>query len=132
MRMPNAKKFHTWAFNQLVEYVEYKAEAVGIDVTQVSPQNTSRRCTACGYTATNNRPNGDNEFCCQKCGYELHADYNAAKNIAWKHVRAGQKSRRGRANRQLALKSGTVTVNGEYSPAESIGQSGSPPASSGL
>src|SRR5699024_5544773 len=25
-RMPRAKKFHTWAFNQLYGYVEYKAE----------------------------------------------------------------------------------------------------------
>jgi putative transposase len=91
---------------------------------------STARFLVCGYTATNNRPHGDDEFCCQKCGYELHADYNAAKNIAWKHVRAGQKSRSGQTNRQLALKSGTVTANGEYSPAESIGQSGSPPASS--
>jgi putative transposase len=130
-RMPSATKFHTWAFNQLYEYVEYKAEAAGIDVIQVSPEHTSRRCTACGYTAKNNR-SSQATFQCQKCGYELHADYNAAKNIAWKHVRAGQTSRRGRANRQLALKSGAVSANGDFTPAESIGQSGSPPASSGL
>ena len=29
-RMPNAKKFHTWAFRRLFEYVEYKAEMFGI------------------------------------------------------------------------------------------------------
>jgi putative transposase len=136
-RISNASKFQQWAFNKLYEYVEYKAEAVGISVTQVPPQNTSRRCSACGYTAKNNRPNGDDEFCCQECGYELHADYNVlesealqwsgnlrfpstAKNIAWKHVRAGQKSRRGRANRQLALKSGTVNGNGEFTPADAV------------
>jgi putative transposase len=130
-RMPGARKFHTWAFNQLYEYVEYKAEAFGIDVVQVPPQHTSQRCTNCGHTAKGNRPteNGQDEFCCLKCGYELHADYNAAKNIGWKHVQAGQKSPSGRANRQLALKSGTVNANGEFSPA-SDGQSGSPPASS--
>lgn len=47
------------------------------------------------------------DFSCQKCGYSIHADYNAAKNIALKYVRAGQKSTHGRAIRQLALKSGT-------------------------
>lgn len=75
-RLPNAKNFHTWAFNDLYEKVEYKAEPFGIDVTQVPPQNTSRRCTACGYTAKNNRTS-QADFFCQRCGYELHADYNA-------------------------------------------------------
>ncbi|WP_160135356.1 RNA-guided endonuclease InsQ/TnpB family protein [Halococcus salsus] len=131
-RMLGAKKFHVWAFNQLYEYVEYKAEAVGIDVTKVPPQYTSQRCSACGHTAKGNRSNGDDEFGCQKCGYELHADYNAAKNIGWKYVRTGQKSRSGRAARQLALKSGTVNANGDFTPAENIGQSGSPPTSTGL
>jgi putative transposase len=118
-RMPGAKKFHTWAFNQLYEYVEYKAEAAGIETTQVSPENTTRRCTACGYTAKNNR-SSQAEFSCQNCGYELHADYNAAKNVAWKHVQSGQKSPAGRANRQLALKSGTVNVNGEFTPTDPV------------
>ena len=132
-RISNASKFQQWAFHRLFEYVEYKAEAVGIDVTQVPPQYTSQRCTACGHTAKGNRPNGDDEFKCQKCGYELHADYNAAKNIGLKHVRAGQKSRSGRATRQLALKSGTVNANGDFTPAvERDGQSGSPPTSAGL
>ena len=114
--MPGARKFHTWAFNQLYEHVEYKAEAEGIDVVKVPPQYTSRRCTNCGHTAKANRPtsNGQDEFRCQKCGYELHADYNAAKKIGWKYVRAGLKSPSGRATRQLALKSGTVNANGSF------------------
>lgn len=130
-RMPRAKKFHTWAFNQLFEYVEYKAEAVGIGVTQVPPQYTSQRCSRCGYTARNNRPT-QADFSCRECGYEVHADYNAAKNVGFKHVRSGQKRPTGRANRQLALKQGALSANGEFSPAESIGQSGSSPASSSL
>lgn len=80
--MPRAKKFHTWAFNQLVEYIEYKAEAVGIDVTQVPPQYTSQRCSKCGHTARNNRPT-QADFSCQNRGYEVHADYNAAKNVGF-------------------------------------------------
>lgn len=133
-RMPRAKKFHTWAFNQLTEYVEYKAEAVGIDVTQVPPQYTSQRCSKCGHTARNNRPT-QADFSCQNCGYEVHADYNAAKNVGFKHVRSGQKSPTGRANRRLALKQGALSANGEFSPASGEsrdGQSGSSPASSAL
>jgi IS605 OrfB family transposase len=133
-RMPRAKKFHTWAFNQLIEYVEYKAEAVGINVTQVPPQYTSQRCSKCGHTARNNRPT-QADFSCQNCGYEVHADYNAAKNVGFKHVRSGQKSPTGRANRQLALKQGALSANGEFSPASGEsrdGQSGSSPASSAL
>jgi hypothetical protein len=41
-----------------------------------------------------------------------------------------QKSRHGWTNRQLALKSGTVSANGDVAPAESIDQSRSPSASS--
>jgi hypothetical protein len=57
------------------------------------------------------------KFCCQKCGYEGNADYNAAKNIGFRLLRAGQKSPHGGATRHLALKSGTLNVNGGYSPA---------------
>ena len=112
-RMPGAKAFHAWAFRRLYEYVEYKVAAFGIQTKQVDPVYTSQRCSKCGHTERGNRPKQE-QFCCQKCGYEVHADYNAAKNIGIKHVRAGQKSPRGRANRQLALKSGTLNVSDEF------------------
>lgn len=129
-RMPGAKAFHTWAFHRLYNYVEYKAEAEGIDVTQIDPAYTSQQCSRCGHTAYNNRT-AQADFSRQKCGYSIHADYNAAKNIALKHVHAGQKSPHRRATRQLALKSGTMNANGAFTPA-SDGQSGSSPASSVL
>ncbi len=74
--MPRAKKFHAWAFRRLYDYVAYKAEAEGIEATQVDPAYTSQRCSKCGTTLRENRPS-QAEFCCQKCGYEVHADYNA-------------------------------------------------------
>ncbi|WP_458189269.1 RNA-guided endonuclease InsQ/TnpB family protein [Haladaptatus sp. NG-WS-4] len=116
-RMPGAKAFHAWAFRRLYVYVEYKATEFGISTTQVDPAYTSQRCSKCGHTERGNRPKQE-RFCCRKCGYEVHADYNAAKNIGIKHVHAGQKSPRGRANRQLALKSGTLNVSDEFSSAE--------------
>ncbi|MBP1986333.1 RNA-guided endonuclease InsQ/TnpB family protein [Halolamina salifodinae] len=115
-RMPGSKKFHAWAFRRLYDYVAYKAEAEGIETTQVDPAYTSKRCSKCGTTLDENRPSQE-KFCCQKCGYEVNADYNAAKNIGFRLLRAGQKSPHGGATRHLALKSGTLNVNGGYSPA---------------
>jgi putative transposase len=91
-RMPGAKKFHGWAFRWLYEYVEYKVVEFGISTTQVDPAYTSQRCLKCGTTLRENRTS-QAEFCCQKCGYEVHADYNAAKNIATKLLRRGKSLR---------------------------------------
>ncbi|MDY6775860.1 MAG: transposase [Halobacteria archaeon] len=115
----NDKKFQQWAFNRLYEYVEYKAEERGIDVEQVNPEYTSRRCSKCGFTHEKNRDGDD--FECLKCGYELNADYNASKNIAMKYLRREQKSHGGGATSHLALKSGVLNVNGQYRPAELLG-----------
>ncbi|MFQ3476985.1 IS200/IS605 family element transposase accessory protein TnpB [Halonotius sp. F2-221B] len=116
-RLPGAKKFHAWAFRRLYDYVAYKADAKGIETTQVDPAYTSQRCSKCGTTLEENRQS-QARFCCQKCGYEVNADYNAAKNIGFRLLRAGQKSPHGGATRHLALKSGTLNVNGGYSPAD--------------
>ncbi|AXG06395.1 transposase [Haloplanus rubicundus] len=127
-RMPNAKKFHAWAFRRLFEYVEYKAEVVGISVEQVSPAYTSQRCSKCGFTHENNRPASDRQavFECLKCGYSPHADYNAAKNIGLKYLRSAQKSSGGGAPVNVRLNRGTLNVNGNYRPAADGGQNGSP------
>ncbi|MDB2272209.1 transposase [Halorubrum ezzemoulense] len=127
-RMPNAKKFHEWAFRRLFEYIEYKAEIVGISVEELSPAHTSQRCSKCGFTHENNRPTSDGQdvFECLKCGYSPHADYNAAKNIGLKHLRSAQTSSGGGAPVNVRLNRGTLNLNGEYSPAADGGQNGSP------
>ncbi|ELZ39193.1 transposase, IS605 OrfB family protein [Halorubrum californiense DSM 19288] len=115
-RMAGAKRFHAWTFRQLFEYVEYKAEMVGIEVEQVSPAYTSQRCSKCGFTHETNR-RSKHQFACQKCEYELNADYNASKNIArklLKRLHSGQMSSGGGAPCQCALKSGTLNLNGEF------------------
>ena len=112
----DASKFQQWAFNELKRQVTYKANAEGLTVETVHPQYTSQRCseTGCGFTHEDNR-DGD-KFACQKCSKELHSDYNAARNIAHKHIQNRRKSGSGGATYHLALKSGTVNGNGEYSP----------------
>jgi putative transposase len=105
---------HKWAFNRLYEYVEYKAAEYGITVEQVDPENTSRRCSECGFTHPDNR-DGE-EFECLKCGYENHADYNATKNIGLRYLRRNQTGDGGGAPVGVRLNSGTVNANGEYDP----------------
>jgi len=115
-RMAGAKRFHAWAFRRLYEYVEYKAEMLDVEVEQVSPAYTSQRCSKCGFTHETNR-RSKHQFVCQKCEYELNADYNASKNIArklLKRLRSGQTSSGGGAPCQCALKSGTLNLNGEF------------------
>ncbi|WP_222918272.1 RNA-guided endonuclease TnpB family protein [Natrinema sp. SYSU A 869] len=113
-RISNALKFQQWAFREIQRQVEYKAEEHGIEVETVAPQYTSQRCShgECGFTHEDNR-DGD-EFECLDCGKELHADYNAAQNVAWRLVQNWLKSGSGRATSQLALKSGTVNANGDF------------------
>ncbi|MFH5802157.1 RNA-guided endonuclease InsQ/TnpB family protein [Haladaptatus sp. CMAA 1911] len=86
-RLPHAKWHHIWAFRRLFEYVEYKAPERGVTAKQVAPNHTSQRCsrTDCGFTHECNR-DGEH-FHCQKCGYEVNADYNAAKNIGLRYAR---------------------------------------------
>ena len=105
---------HKWAFNRLYEYVEYKAAEYGIEVEQVGPENTSRRCSHCGFTHPDNRES--EAFECLKCGYENHADYNAAKNVGLRYLRRNQTGSGGGAPVGVPLNSGTLTVNGEYEP----------------
>lgn len=68
-----------WAFHQLEHNIIYKAHQQGIEVALVDPAYTSQRCSACGYTAKNNRRKGT--FACRSCGFTANADVNAAINI---------------------------------------------------
>ena len=105
---------HKWTFDRLYEYVEYKAAEYGIDVEQVDPENTSRRCSQCGFTHPDNR-DGE-EFECLKCGYENHADYNAAKNIGLRYLRRTQTDSGEDVPVGMRLNSGTLNANGAYEP----------------
>ncbi|XGI84739.1 RNA-guided endonuclease InsQ/TnpB family protein (plasmid) [Halorutilales archaeon Cl-col2-1] len=122
-RAQGATWHHRWRFNRLYEYVEYKAKAYGIDVEELerSPQAktvpayyTSQLCSSCGFTHEDNRPTQE-QFECQKCGYENHADYNAAKNVAVRCcrrlLRRNQTGDDGGAPVNVALNGGTMTVN---------------------
>nr|WP_206335657.1 RNA-guided endonuclease TnpB family protein [Natronolimnobius sp. AArcel1] len=116
-RAPPIKEFHQWAHRQLVDLVEYKAEAEGISVEFVNPKNTSRRCPECGHTSKGNRVR-QAEFECESCEATQNADYVGAKNVGWRFVRRGLQSSRRTGDSQLALKSGTVTPNRGFVPSD--------------
>jgi IS605 OrfB family transposase len=74
---------HSWAFFQLRQYITYKAAQVGVPVHLVDPRNTSRTCSVCGHCEKADRKSQES-FLCQRCGFTLNADYNAAINISRK------------------------------------------------
>lgn len=106
---------HRWAYRTLLDYITYKAFTAGITVVQVDAANTSKRCADCGAAADCNRVSRD-AFHCKQCDSRANADYNAAKNIGLRYVRQGPQSPGRTGNRQLALKSGTVMPNGDFTP----------------
>jgi len=70
------------SWGALISMVAYKAEDAGRELIVVNPRGTSRRCSSCGHTEAANRTS-QAVFCCRGCGFEDHADVNAARNILW-------------------------------------------------
>ncbi len=73
-----------WAYYDLLNKIEYKAKKYGIVFKKVNPAYTSRKCSVCGDIGYRN--DRDIFKCinpdCHNYGKEIHADYNAALNIA--------------------------------------------------
>ena len=80
-RKPQRSPFASWSFAQLGAFITYKAERAGVAVMYVDPAYTSQQCSACGHVSRKNRPD-QATFVCTSCGMSLHADHNAARNIA--------------------------------------------------
>lgn len=111
-RRRDASAFHVWAFDEIITFVEYRAEEKGIADVTVHPSNTSQAWSrqGCGSVSTDNQLSR-HRFHCKNCGYQVNAEYNAAKNIALKHIRRDHKSSRRMGVGQCALKSGTISPN---------------------
>lgn len=72
----NNHSLHNWSFYRLAQFIEYKAERVGITVEYVNPAYTSQKCPRCGNVHHAN----DRSYSC-KCGYHIHRDILGAMNI---------------------------------------------------
>ena len=77
------RELHSWAFNDLQQKIEYKAKLAGVPVLYVEAAYTSQMCSVCGHCERSNRKS-QSEFSCKSCDTQLHADHNAAMNIAAK------------------------------------------------
>ena len=74
------RKLNNWSFYELEQFLRYKAEGVGKSVVTIDPRYTSQKCSVCGHIYKGNRKG--HSFKCVKCGFQIHADLNAARNIA--------------------------------------------------
>ncbi len=79
------QQLHNWNFAQLVDFITYKAQRVGIVVECISERYTSQTCCACGTVNKNNRKTRGLYVC--DCGYRINADRNGANNILQKYLR---------------------------------------------
>ena len=68
------------AWYKFFTYLEYKLKLKGGILITVDPKHTSQTCPQCGHINKDNRKE-QAIFKCVKCGYEAHADVNAAQNI---------------------------------------------------
>lgn len=72
----NNYSLHSWSFYRLAQFIEYKAQLVGIKVEYVDPKYTSQICPCCGER---NKAK-DRKYSCS-CGYSSHRDLIGARNI---------------------------------------------------
>ena len=79
-RKPQRARMAGWAFDQLRQFIAYKAQAAGVPVKVVDPKHTSQRCAECSHVERANRLS-QSRFRCRRCGHATHADVNAARNI---------------------------------------------------
>lgn len=80
-KMMDKKVVSLWTYYELQLMISYKATLNGINVYKVDANNTSQKCSLCGYTNKENRKKQEN-FKCMKCGFTTNADYNASINIS--------------------------------------------------
>jgi IS605 OrfB family transposase len=68
-----------WSITRVVDWLQRRAEELGIRLVFVSPYKTSQRCSLCGKIDSENRK--QDKFHCVRCGHEEDADHNASKNL---------------------------------------------------
>ncbi|GHA63713.1 RNA-guided endonuclease InsQ/TnpB family protein [Streptomyces termitum] len=95
LRKDQRTSLHSWSFQQLGAFLEYKARRAGVPLVYVDPAYTSRQCSECGHIDRRNRQS-QATFACRACGFLSNADDNASRNLARKGVTvwtAGRESR---------------------------------------
>ena len=65
---------------QFKTFLKYKLGWQSKKMIEVDPAYTSQGCSYCGHISRANRQS-QSQFCCVKCGFATHADYQASLNI---------------------------------------------------
>ena len=73
------RKLGSWSPHQLDLFMEFKAHDLGKTAVHVNPEYTSQECSRCGHVDRSSRIGSS--FHCRMCGFQLHADLNASRNI---------------------------------------------------
>lgn len=71
------RRLNQWPHGMMRTWIRNKAKEAGILVEIVDPRNTSQVCSRCGLKGIRKK----HSFTCSSCGFEDHADINAARNI---------------------------------------------------
>ncbi|MFB1066547.1 RNA-guided endonuclease InsQ/TnpB family protein [Natrinema sp. H-ect4] len=74
------KKLHTWAFDRIYQYLDYKGEERGVEVLKENEWDTSRTCSGCGDDTKSNRVERG-LYACSSCELVGNADCNGAENM---------------------------------------------------
>ena len=70
-------RLHRWAWKEFQQFIEYKAQAQGIQVVYVNPAYSSQVCSVCGCLGIRHK----HLFKCSSCGSRQHSDRNACQNL---------------------------------------------------
>ena len=79
-RKPQRNRMGSWGFDQLRQFIAYKAQQARVLLAVVDPKYTSQMCSQCEHIERGNR-SSQSQFRCKRCGHSDHADCNAARNI---------------------------------------------------
>nr|BBH92052.1 transposase [Thermogemmatispora argillosa] len=71
------RRLALWQRGLIRRWVEQQAQERGLHVVDVNPAYTSQICSRCGQRGNRRR----HAFTCPHCGFQEHADINAARNI---------------------------------------------------
>jgi putative transposase len=74
-----AKSINDASWNQLIQYLSYKASSAGGQVIEVNPRNTTKKCSRCGNIQE--MPLNKRTYKCSNCGLVIDRDLNASINI---------------------------------------------------
>lgn len=109
---PDSFFLRNWSYFELQTMIADKAKRSGIQVRKIDPYHTSQTCSICGHYQEGQRDG--RLFTCKNpdCQQTLHADHNAAVNIAQSILFVSKKEQCSYYTQQERKKSAGLTAEG--------------------